>query len=200
VNALSTWCEAFVHINGKVHTQRYKIGIAEGPAHEIDAASVPYPSTPERHGTVIRWKADTSIFETTTYNFDALSNRLRELAFLNKGLNITIRDERLSTPKVHEFRFDGGVKSFVEYLNENKNTLYKEPIYLEGTREDGMGGEVEVECAIQYNDGFNEIMFSFVNDINTREGGTHLVGFKSALTRTLNDFLKKSKQAKKLDE
>jgi DNA gyrase subunit B len=187
VNALSEWCEALVHMDGKVYTQKYRIGVPDGPTQEAGATG--------RRGTVIRFKADTSIFETTTYNFDALSNRLRELAFLNKGLKITIRDERLSTPKVHEFKFDGGVKSFVEYLNENKTVLYKDPIFIEGSR-DG----VDVECAIQYNDGFNEIMFSFVNDINTREGGTHLVGFKSALTRTLNEFLKKSKQAKRLDE
>jgi len=200
VNALAEWCEVFVHLNGKIHTQRYKIGIPEKPAHEIDAAGLPYAYTPDRRGTVVRWKADASVFETTTHNFDALSNRLRELAFLNKGLKITIRDERLSTPKIHEFKFEGGVKSFVEYLNENKTVLYKDPIFLEGSRDDGEGGSVEVECAIQYNDGFNEIMFSFVNDINTREGGTHLNGFKTALTRTLNEFLKKSKQAKKLDE
>ena len=187
VNALSEWCEASVHVDGKVHTQRYRIGIPEGPAREA--------GTTDRQGTVVRFKADSSIFETTTYNFDALSNRLRELAFLNKGLQITIRDERLSTPKAHEFKFEGGVKSFVDYLNENKTVLYKEPVFIEGRRDD-----VEVECAIQYNDGFNEIMFSFVNDINTREGGTHLVGFKSALTRILNEYLKKSKQAKKLDE
>ncbi|MDR1910178.1 MAG: DNA gyrase subunit B, partial [Spirochaetaceae bacterium] len=194
VNALSEWCEVFVHLDGKVHTQRYRTGIAQGPAREA-AGELPYDASLRERGTVVRWKADSSIFETTTHNFDVLSNRLRELAFLNKGLRITIRDERLSVPKVHEFKFDGGVKSFVEYLNENKNVLYREPIFIEGTR-DGVG----VECAIQYNDGFNEIMFSFVNDINTREGGTHLVGFKSALTRTLNEFLKKSKQAKKLDE
>jgi len=199
-NALSEWCEVFVHLNGKIHTQRYKTGISQGAVRETDANGLPHIYTPDRRGTVVRWKADTSIFETTTHNYDALSNRLRELAFLNKGLKITIRDERLSTPKVHEFKFDGGVKSFVNYLNENKNVLYKEPIYFEGVRDDGFGGNVEVECSIQYNDGFNEIMFSFVNDINTREGGTHLVGFKSALTRTLNEFLKKSKHSKKLDE
>ncbi|MDR2305512.1 MAG: DNA topoisomerase (ATP-hydrolyzing) subunit B [Treponema sp.] len=187
VNALSEWCEAFVHVDGKIYTQRYKIGIPESPASEI--------GTTERRGTVVRFRADSSIFESTTYNFDALSNRLRELAFLNKGLKITIRDERLSTPKAHEFKFAGGVKSFVEYLNESKTVLYKEPIFIVGTRDD-----VEVECAIQYNDGFNEIMYSFVNDINTRDGGTHLVGFKSALTRTLNEYLKKGKQVKKLDE
>jgi len=199
VNALSEWCEAFVHSGGKIHTQRYKIGIPEKPAHETNVSALPYTPRLER-GTVVRWKADASVFETTTHNFDALSNRLRELAFLNKGLKITIRDERLSNPKVHEFKFEGGVKSFVDYLNENKTVLYREPIYLEGSREDGQDGNIEIECAIQYNDGFNEIMFSFVNDINTREGGTHLIGFKAALTRTLNDFLKKSKQAKKLEE
>jgi len=199
VNALSEWCEVFVHNNDKIHTQRYKIGIPEKPAHETNASTLPYTPRLQR-GTVVRWKADASVFETTTYNFDALSNRLRELAFLNKGLKIIIRDERLSNPKVHEFKFEGGVKSFVEYLNENKTVLYNEPIYLEGSRDDGQDGNIEIECAIQYNDGFNEIMFSFVNDINTREGGTHLIGFKAALTRTLNDFLKKSKQAKKLDE
>jgi len=195
VNALSEWCEAYVHIDGKVHHQRYKVGIADGPAKMIEPTGLPYQYSPNRQGTVIRWKADTSIFETTTHSFDALSNRLRELAFLNKGLKITIRDERLTTPKSHDFMFEGGVKSFVQYLNENKNVLYPEPVYFEGTRDD-----VEVEVAVQYNDGFNEIMFSFVNDINTREGGTHLVGFKSALTRTLNEFLKKSKHSKKLDE
>ena len=200
-NALSQWCEAFVHTeDGKIHSQRYKIGIPEGPVREISPEGLPYASEAGRRGTVIRWKADASVMETTTHNYDALSNRLRELAFLNKGLKITIRDERLSTPKTHEFKFEGGVRSFVDYLNENKNVLYKPPIYFEGSRDDGSGGIVEVECAIQYNDGFNEIMYSFVNDINTREGGTHLVGFKSALTRTLNEFLKRSKHAKKLEE
>jgi DNA gyrase subunit B len=196
VNALSEWCEVFVHHpDGTVHTQRYKIGIPDGPAHEIDSSKLPYTGAGRDRGTVVRFKADSTIFETTTYNFDVLSNRLRELAFLNKSLKISIRDERLTTPKVHDFKFDGGVRSFVEYLNENKTVLYKSPIFIESSR-DG----IDVECAIQYNDGFNEIMFSFVNDINTREGGTHLVGFKSALTRTLNEYLKKSKYAKKLDE
>ncbi|MDR2485581.1 MAG: DNA topoisomerase (ATP-hydrolyzing) subunit B [Treponema sp.] len=187
VNALSEWCEATVHIDGKVYTQRYRIGVSECPTREA--------GTTVRRGTVIRFKADSSIFETTAYNFDALSNRLRELAFLNKGLTITIRDERLPIPKVHTFKFEGGVKSFVEYLNEHKTVLYKDPIVIAGIRD-----EVEIECAVQYNDGFNEIMYSFVNDINTRDGGTHLIGFRSALTRTLNEFLKKSKHARKLDE
>jgi DNA gyrase subunit B len=204
VNALSGWCEVFVHKDGRIYTQRYKIGIPEGPARQIEDSGLSYKPDGKHSlsgaGTVVRWKADTSIFETTTYNFDALSNRLRELAFLNKGLKIIIRDERLSTPKIHEFKFDGGVKSFVEYLNESKTVLYKEPIFIEGKRDDGKDGIIEIECAIQYNAGFNEIMYSFVNDINTREGGTHLVGFKSALTRTLNEYLKKSKIIKKFDE
>jgi DNA gyrase subunit B len=187
VNALSTWCEVLVHRDGKIHYQKYHIGVPEEPVKVI--------GTTEKRGTIVRFSADPTIFETTTYNFDVLSNRLRELAFLNKGIKISIRDERLTTPKSHDFKFDGGVVSFVEYLNQNKTVLHKECIYIAGTRED-----IEVECAIQYNDGFNEIMFSFVNDINTREGGTHLVGFKSALTRTLNEYLKKSKLAKKMEE
>jgi DNA gyrase subunit B len=187
VNALSTWCEAYVHLEGKLHFQKYHIGVAQEPVKVIGET--------DRRGTVVRFKADETIFETTTYNFDVLANRLRELAFLNKGIRISIRDERLTTPKEHSFMFEGGVKSFVEYLNQNKTVLHKEPVYIEASRDD-----VEIECAIQYNDGFNENMFSFVNDINTREGGTHLIGFKSALTRTLNEYLKKSKFAKKMDE
>ncbi|MDR0638900.1 MAG: DNA topoisomerase (ATP-hydrolyzing) subunit B [Spirochaetaceae bacterium] len=192
VNALSEWCEASVHQDGVVMRQTYQKGIADGPVFEAGVS--------DKRGTTIRFKADASIFETITYNFDTLAGRLRELAFLNSGLKITIRDERLSTPKVHDFIFAGGIKSFVEYLNQGKTALYKEPIFVRGTRPDGKDGEVEVECAIQHNGGFSEIMLSFVNDINTREGGTHLTGFKSALIRVLNDFLKKSKQAKKFEE
>ncbi len=187
VNALSEWCEAFIHRENKLYYQRYKIGIAEGLAAET--------GTTDKQGTIIRWKADSTIFETTTYNYDVLSNRLRELAFLNKGLKISIVDERLSTPKRHDFMFEGGIVSFVEYLNQNKTVLHNQIVYVDGERDD-----VIVECAVQYNDGFNENMFCFVNDINTREGGTHLVGFRSAITRTLNDFLKNSKHAKKMDE
>jgi len=187
VNALSTWCEVYVHRDGKIYFQKYHIGVPEGSVQVIGPT--------DKRGTIVRFLADNTIFETTTYNFDVLSNRLRELAFLNKGIKISIRDERLTTPKSHEFIFEGGVVSFVEYLNQNKNVLHKECIYIAGSKDD-----IEVECAIQYNDGFNEIMYSFVNDINTREGGTHLVGFKSALTRTLNEYLKKSKLAKKMEE
>lgn len=187
VNALSTWLEARVHRDGNIHYQKYKIGEPEAPVTAIGET--------DRRGTTIRFRADDTIFETITFNFDVLANRLRELAFLNKGINISIVDERLTTPKRHDFCFEGGVKSFVEYLNQNKTLLHTEPVYIEAKRDD-----VEVECSFQYNDGFNENMYTFVNDINTREGGTHLVGFKSALTRTLNDYLKKSKHAKKMDE
>ena len=200
VCALSEWTEAFVHLDSGVFSQTYKAGIADSAVKQINTDKLPYPSDDSRRGTVIRWKADSSIFETITCHFEALSNRLRELAFLNKGLKITIRDERLNNPKIMEFQFEGGVRSFVEYLNENKSVLHKETVFVESSKEDGSGGVVDVECALQYNDGYNEIMYSFVNDINTREGGTHLVGFKSALTRTLNEFLKKSKHSKKLDE
>lgn len=187
VNALSTWLEARVHRDGNIHFQKYKIGEPEAPVTAIGET--------DRRGTTIRFRADDTIFETITFNFDVLANRLRELAFLNKGINISIVDERLTTPKRYDFCFEGGVKSFVEYLNQNKTLLHTEPVYIEAKRDD-----VEVECSFQYNDGFNENMYTFVNDINTREGGTHLVGFKSALTRTLNDYLKKSKHAKKMDE
>ncbi len=187
VNALSSTLEVFVHLNGSLYYQKYQRGIPVKPVEKV--------GTTEKRGTVVRFDPDTEIFETTMFSFDVLSNRLRELAFLNKGIRITICDERIPNPKVHEFKFDGGVKEFVTYLNKKKNAIHQEPIYFEGKRDD-----VDLELALEYNDGYIENMFSFVNNINTREGGTHLIGFKSALTRTLNDFLKKSKYAKKLDD
>lgn len=187
VNALSTWCEAHVHLEGKRWLQMYHAGIPDAPV------AVAGPS--DRRGTTIRFQADSTIFDETVYSFDVLSNRLRELAFLNKGVRIVLTDERLSTPRTAEFKFDGGLKEFVAHLNTNKTLLHTEPVYFHGTRD-----EVEIEVGLQYNDGYNETMFSFVNGINTREGGTHLLGFKSALTKTINEFLKKSKYAKKADE
>lgn len=188
VNALSTWMEAWVSRDGYDHFQKYETGIPVDPVKRMGET--------EKRGTTIRWLADSTIFtETTTYNFDVLSTRLRELAFLNSGISIILRDERLSVPKELVFSFEGGISHFVSYLNENKTVLHKEPIYISGERD-----EIIVEVALQYNDTYSEVMLSFVNDINTREGGTHLVGFKSALTRVLNEFLKTSKHAKKMED
>jgi DNA gyrase subunit B len=187
VNALSAWCEVFVHQDGKVHYQMYKTGL---PVEDVKIVG-----ESDKRGTVVRFSADPTIFETTVYSFDVLANRLRELAFLNKGLVITLTDDRLSTPKVHEFKFDGGLMEFVTYLNKSKTVLHQDPIYFSGTRDD-----VAVEVGLQYNDSFNETMFAFVNGINTKEGGTHLVGFRSALTRILNEYFRKSKLAKKLED
>jgi DNA gyrase, B subunit len=188
VNALSTWMEVFVHINGELHYQKYATGIPVEPVKKIGDT--------DKRGTIVRFQADPTIFtETTVYSFDVLSNRLRELAFLNKGVRIVLTDERLSTPRTVDFKFDGGLKQFVEHLNKNKTVVHKDVIYFQGNRDD-----VEIEVGLQYNDGFNETMFSFVNGINTREGGTHLIGFKAALTKTINFFLGQSKLAKKLEE
>jgi DNA gyrase subunit B len=187
VNALSAWMEVHVHLNGTLYYQKYIRGIP------VDAVAA--VGSTERTGTVVRFEPDKEIFDTTDFSFDILSNRLRELAFLNKGIRISICDERIPNPRVHEFKFEGGVKEFVTYLNKKKTAIHSEPIYFEAKRD-----FVDLELALEYNDGYNENMFSFVNNINTREGGTHLIGFKSALTRTLNDFLKKSKFAKKVEE
>jgi DNA gyrase subunit B len=187
VNALSAWCEVEVHLNGKIYFQKYNTGIPE--------ESVKIIGETNKRGTIVRFLADKKIFEEIDYSFDYLSNRLRELAFLNKGIKITVNDERLLKEKSHIFEFEGGLKSFIEYLNKNRKLIHKEPIYFEGR-----SGDVQLEIALGYNDTYSETIFSFVNNINTREGGTHLSGFKSALTRTLNDFLKKSKLSKKLEE
>ncbi len=189
VNALSSWLEATVEQNGKKYFMRFETGTAVTSVKEI--------GTSERRGTTIRWKADASIFtETTTYNFDVLCTRLRELAFLNSGITIVFRDERLSTPKEIIFKFDGGIKHFVSYLNENKGVIPTEPIYISGEKDD-----IQVEVALQYNDGYIENILSFVNDINTREGGTHLEGFKSSITKIMNSFLaNNAKLLKKMDK
>jgi DNA gyrase subunit B len=187
VNALSEWCEVQVKREGKIYFQRYQRGLPEKDVAIIGEC--------EDTGTITRFRADKKIFKNPNYSFDTLSNRLRELAFLNRGVQVAISDERTPKQKKHVFRFDGGVKSFIEYLNKNKHPIHREPVYFESVKEN-----VWVEIALAYNDGYNETIFTFVNNINTREGGTHLVGFKSALTRTLNDFLKKMNLAKKLDE
>ena len=190
VNALSNWLEATVCRDGKIYKQKYEIGVPKTAVTEA--------GTTEKRGTTIRWKADASIFtETTTYDFDVLSNRLRELAFLNSGISIKLRDERLSEPKEVLFQFEGGIKQFVKYLDEGKQVRpADQPIYFCGEKSD-----IVTEIAMHYNDGYNENILSFVNDINTREGGTHLEGFKTALTRVMNDFLKNNaKLLKKLDK
>jgi len=189
VNALSSWMEATVEQDGKRYFQRYETGIPKTKVEET--------GTSDRHGTTIRWKSDKTIFtETTTYDFDVLAKRMRELAFLNSGIIIIFRDERLENPKEVTFKFDGGIKHFVGYLNEGKNVIPAEPVYIEG-EESG----VLSELAIQYNDGYTESIFTYVNDINTVEGGTHLEGFKSALTFVLNKFLEgNQKLLKKMDK
>ena len=189
VNALSTNMEAIVCRDGFEYVQKFALGEPLGPVAKRGET--------QKRGTTIRWTADPTIFtETTTYNFDVLAVRLRELAFLNNTISITLRDERLSTPKEVTFAFDGGLSHFVRYLNESKQVLPKEPIYFDGEKSD-----VVVELAMQYNDGYKENILSFVNDINTREGGTHLEGFKTALTRVMNEFLKKNaKLSKKMEK
>jgi DNA gyrase subunit B len=187
VNALSEWCEVEVHREGKVYFQRYVRGAPESPVRVTQDTT--------RHGTVTRFKPDKQIFEDIEFSFDVLSNRLRELAFLTKGIQITVGDERAAPGKSHIFHFDGGVKSFIEFLNKNKVPIHTEPVYFDSERD-----HTRIEVGLQYNDGFNETIFTFANNINTREGGTHLIGFKSALTRCLNDYLKKLNLSKKLEE
>lgn len=187
VNALSERCTAKVHRGGKIFLQEYDRGVPRERVREIGET--------DTTGTEISFFPDSEIFESIVFSFDILSSRLRELAFLNRGVTITLVDQRVSEHRSKEFCFDGGVASFVAYLNKSKGPIQKGPIYFEATKDD-----VKLEFAMEYNEGYSEAVFSFVNNINTREGGTHLVGFKSALTRVLNDFLKKSKHSKKMEE
>ena len=189
VNALSTWMEAIVLRDGYKYCQKYEMGVAKTKVEKVGEA--------DGHGTMIRWKADKTIFtETTTYDFDVLAQRLRELAFLNSGIKIIFRDERLETPKEVIYKFDGGIKEYVLFLNEGKPVVPAEPIYITGEQND-----VITELSMQYNDSYNENIHTFVNDINTRDGGTHLEGFKSALTSVLNKSLDANdKLKKKLDK
>ena len=189
VNALSEWLEVTVYRNGEIFYQRYKRGIPEKP--------VAVQGSTERTGTVVRFKPDGEIFkDTQIFKFDILSSRLRELSFLNKGIKINITDFRTPVPKENKFLFEGGVKSFVSFLNENKKPLQSEPIYFESEKETEKG-VVKIEVAMEYSESYNELILSFVNNINTREGGTHLSGFKTALTRVFNEKLKTSKVGKR---
>ncbi len=173
VNALSEWLELEVKRNKKVFFQRYHRGVPVADLKETGKT--------ESRGTTVKFKPDATIFETLEYSFDILSNRLRELAFLNRGLCIRIKDER--SDKKHDFFYEGGIVSFIEYLNKSKTPLHPKPIYCEAKKDD-----VELEIALQYNDGYLENIYTFANNIHTHEGGTHLIGFRSALTRTINNY------------
>jgi len=173
VNALSEWLEVKVRRDGKVYYQRYEKGVPKTEMKVIGDA--------DETGTEISFKADSGIFENIDFTFDVLANRLRELAFLNRGIEIVLRDERVNKEKY--FKYDGGIVSFVEKLNANKEVLHEKPIFLSNTKE-----AVSVEIAMQYSTSFSETIYTFVNSINTIEGGTHLSGFKAALTRSLNDY------------
>ncbi|MBI4126273.1 MAG: DNA topoisomerase (ATP-hydrolyzing) subunit B [Deltaproteobacteria bacterium] len=184
VNALSEWLKLEIRRDGKVYGQNYKRGKPDAALKEIGKS--------DKQGTKITFKADPEIFSVLEYSFDTLSQRLRELAFLNRGLKISIADERESG-KSHAFQYEGGIVSFVEYLNLRKDPLHKEIVSFEATRD-----EVIVEIAMQWNQGYNENIFSFANNINTRDGGTHISGFKSAITRTINAYGAKNELFKKL--
>jgi DNA gyrase subunit B len=185
VNALSQWLRLEIQRDGKVYEQHYARGVPQQQVSEIGVTDL--------RGTKVSFKPDPTIFEVVEFNFDTLSQRLRELAFLNAGLHITITDER--TSKSHEFKFDGGIVSFVQYINKSKQVLHEAPVFLKAEK-DG----VQLEIAMQWNDGYDERIFSFANNINTIEGGSHLSGFKSALTRTLNSYAEKNQLWKDLKE
>ena len=185
VNALSSYLEVEVKQDGKVHSIRFERGNTARPLKIVGDT--------EDTGTKVTFKPDEEIFEELVYNFDTLKQRLRELAFLNKGITIILKDERTDTEKV--FFYEGGIRSFVEHLNKNKTALHEVPIYVAGAKETTM-----VEIALQYNESYVENIFSFVNNINTQEGGTHLSGFKIALTRTVNDYARKFNMLKENDE
>ncbi|MBS4207178.1 DNA topoisomerase (ATP-hydrolyzing) subunit B [Bacillus sp. FJAT-50079] len=180
VNALSESLEVYVHLNGQIHYQKYERGI---PLFDLKIIG-----ETDQTGTTIHFKPDPEIFtETTIFEFDTLATRTRELAFLNKGLTLVIEDLREDEPKINEFFYEGGIKSYVEHLNRTKEVVHEEPVYIEGEK-DG----ISVEIAFQYNEGFSSNIYSFANNINTYEGGTHESGFKTALTRVINDYARKN--------
>ncbi len=182
VNALSEWCEVEVMRAGQVYLQRYHAGIPQADLTVIGKT--------KDTGTKTTFMPDTTIFKGTKFSFDVLSERMRELAFLNKGTEITIKD--VFSGKTKAFCYSGGLISFIDYLNESREPLHKPPIYIKGEKE-----EVEIEIALQYNSSYMENIFTYVNNINTIEGGSHLVGFKTALTRTLNNYAQKNNLFKK---
>ena len=182
VNALSTRLSVEVYKDGQIYSQSYKIGKPDEPVKVIGKCSA------EKHGTKVTFHPDPTIFEETVYDYDTLKQRLRETAFLTKGLRIVLSDARVDPVHTHEFHYAGGIKEFVTYLNKSKEALYPEVIYCEGTR-DG----VYVEVAMQHNDSYNDATYSFVNNIITPEGGTHLAGFRNALTKTFNTYARANK-------
>ena len=187
VNALSDWMEATVKRDGHIYQQKYERGVPKTKVEVI--GDIPE----DEHGTTIRWKADKTIFtETTTYDFDVLRDRLRELAFLNSGVVIIFRDERLENPKEEVLKFEGGINEFVKELDEGKAVVPAEPIYINEERDD-----VVTEISMHYNSSYSENVHTFVNDINTRDGGTHLEGFRSAVRFVLNKFFENNEKLKK---
>lgn len=187
VNALSTHLEVYVHLDGKINYLRFEKGEVQGDIEVIGDTDVT--------GTTINFKPDPEIFtETTVYDYDILKHRLRELAFLNRQLTITLDDKRDDSVEQEKFYYEGGIKSYVEFMNRSKDVLH-DPIYAEGEEDD-----VSVEVAIQYNDGFASNLYSFANNINTHEGGTHESGFRTALTRVINDYARRSNLFKEDDE
>ena len=188
VNALSTWLEVRICHEGKVYQQRYERGKVCYPLKVIGECPL------EKTGTQVDFQPDPEIFEETEYDFNTLKHRLREMAFLTKGIRIVLRDDREEEPVQKVFHYEGGIKEFVSYLNRGKTPLYPEIVYCEGNR-DG----VSVEVALQHNDGYNEGVYSFVNNITTPEGGTHLTGFRNALTKTFNTYAKANKLIKETD-
>ncbi|WP_455057350.1 DNA topoisomerase (ATP-hydrolyzing) subunit B [Jutongia sp.] len=186
VNALSEWLEVRIHKDGKLYQQRYERGKVMYPLKEI--------GTTDHNGTEVRFLPDKEIFEETEFDYNTLRQRLREMAFLTKGIKIVLRDNRLEEPKIRTFHYEGGIKEYVEYLNKSKENLYNEIIYCEGQR-----GDVYVEVALQHNDSYQESTYSFVNNITTPEGGTHLTGFRNAITKTFNDYARSMKLLKDSD-
>ncbi len=188
VNALAAWTEVTIQRDGGIFQMKFERGKTIQPLERIGDS--------KKTGTKVRYLADDTIFETLDYEYETLEKRFREMAFLTKGLRIEIEDKRedLETPKKAEFCFEGGLKSFVEYLNKNKETLHKTPIYIEKT-----DGEVPVEIAIQYTSSYSENIYTFVNNINTIEGGTHLEGFKRSLTKVLNEYARNHNILKEKD-
>jgi len=173
VNALSEWCFVEVYRDGKIYRQSYRRGVPEGDMEVVGAT--------DGQGTLVRFKPDPDIFGNAKVSFEDVSRMLREQAFLNKGVSFIVRDERTDREEV--FRYEGGIVEFVEFLDENRRPLHRPPIYIFGRKD-----EVEVEIALQYSDSYSENIYSYVNNVHTAEGGTHLVGFKTALTRTLNQY------------